>query len=519
MARKASVNAPPTAGWSESVGAKGKNLVTVYERLDKKRMVYLRWSTAADGLQRESLGKLIPWMEGTAAIAVVQHECRLKAVDKSGVLIGIRNEPREVDIPAAPPIPEPPYRPSAIPLRVGLERAHNALYMGAAREMPHAKEQLVSIDLLCSALQQVLDEQKRLNREDLEDVTWQNIPAAPAVPFTVECARRYNEVVAQHGRAIRGAGGVRQTEKALSFLFQASHYLASQERLLAPVVPPKGWLATVRETWYQNVGNDLLHIPAGSLRYTAEERDALLGALGDPRVDPRVRVAVTLGSGSYRLGQIIRMRRSHVEPRGEKTPYGRMTIASAGKKKGGGYLLTKKECLALEFALSGYLREFVREFPSPLAPYPLFPAGVIRWDGTIESSADAKPLDIKTLNELWHVFEGVAGVARMPGRAWYGLRRANADVVTAAAARVGAARGQALDHMAILLVTNHMFEMQQHYRAESDVTVDEDNYELREELERPQAPFRKKPVAKAPPTEPVNRHPQPTPESSRAGRP
>jgi len=123
---------------------------------------------------------------------------------------------------------------------------------------------------------------------------------------------------------------------------------------------------------------------------------------------------------------------------------GRVVVHGSGKKLGVTRDLTPEERAAIDRALNGYLRDLEEAYQQRLrGDYPMFPAGRLRYDiapsrvprrkngatpiRRAKLSA-AKPMNDRTLNDLFHALERAATVTPIPGRGWYGIRRRAADV-------------------------------------------------------------------------------------------
>jgi hypothetical protein len=124
---------------------------------------------------------------------------------------------------------------------------------------------------------------------------------------------------------------------------------------------------------------------------------------------------------------------------------GRVVVHGAGKKFGVMRDLTPEERAAIDRALSGYLKALEEAYLNNLREdYPMFPAGRLRYDTApsrvprkkvapapvrrAKLSAPDMHIDKRTLNDLFHELERIAGVEPVPGRGWYGIRRRATDV-------------------------------------------------------------------------------------------
>ena len=109
---------------------------------------------------------------------------------------------------------------------------------------------------------------------------------------------------------------------------------------------------------------------------------AIFAAINDPRVDPRIRLAIELAA-ECRAGQVLRFTRQLlVLPDGVPNDYetaptgslGQVEIPGAGKKHGEIVVLTPEQRRATEDALSGYLANYEAAWKAgQIEDYYLFP--------------------------------------------------------------------------------------------------------------------------------------------------
>jgi integrase len=169
------------------------------------------------------------------------------------------------------------------------------------------------------------------------------------------------------------------------------------------------------------------------LRYSLEEWGRLIDALRNPRVDPRLSLALDLG-GEQRLGQVIRCFRSHLElpaieqVRGPQIRMGVLRVPGKGKKEAAPIVLTAEQRESVDTALATFLADFENDWAhGKIDDYPLFPSGRFK-KGKAKVVASAHPLTRSAALGMFHQLELVAGVDHVPGRGWYGVRRVAADV-------------------------------------------------------------------------------------------
>lgn len=126
-----------------------------------------------------------------------------------------------------------------------------------------------------------------------------------------------------------------------------------------------------------------------------------------------------------------------------------MVVHGAGKKLEGTRDLTPEERGAIDRALSGYLRHLEQAFQQDLRQdYPIFPSGQLKYDVSpsrwpkrvrpghsdakptrrAKASVSDQPIGKRSLLDLFHQLEEIAGVIPQPGRGWYGIRRKATDV-------------------------------------------------------------------------------------------
>ncbi|HYW11198.1 MAG TPA: hypothetical protein VE871_04550, partial [Longimicrobium sp.] len=200
----------------------------------------------------------------------------------------------------------------------------------------------------------------------------------------------------------------------------------------------------MRREWEQLTNT---RIVAEDLRHTEDEIAKIFAALTSEDVDPRIALAVELGAEA-RLGQVRRLRRTDMDLSAVGAfGLGRVVIHGSGKKLGVTRDLTPGERAAIDRALEGYLFDLEGEFQAGVrADYHVFPSGRLRYDvppsrrprrgaaALVQSVRRArtdgpeKPINKRTMTDMFHDLERVAGVKSVDGRGWYGIRRKATDV-------------------------------------------------------------------------------------------
>lgn len=231
-----------------------------------------------------------------------------------------------------------------------------------------------------------------------------------------ELGRQKLEVLQQ-----RGLPGGRGAEVVVSRILTVAAWLRDEQLIPADAaLAPRQWKEQLRE---ESGRPDVRRA-----RYTPEEYRALLAVAGE--ADPRLGLLTALGI-EYRLGQVVRLRRSDLD----LTPgVERVRVRGRGKKGGALIRLTPGQVASAHAALTtGYLREL----EAAGGDYPLFPRGQLR-DGrkgagvADERHRDAGPTTKEAIAIWWGKAERLAGIEHLPGRGWYGARRVAVDLVKAA---------------------------------------------------------------------------------------
>lgn len=240
--------------------------------------------------------------------------------------------------------------------------------------------------------------------------------------------------------------GIRVAEQIVDAVFSVSSWLREELRIASDAArPPDGWRKKLREEWAQRTG-DPIRRPRRP-RHTVDEFRRIFAALGDPRVDPRIRLAIELAA-ECRTGQVLRCTRrmlvlTDATPEEyESVPagsLGQIVIPGAGKKHGETVVLTPEQRRAVDDALGGYLANYEEAWHAEeIEDYFLFPGKAMRmldesgrrWTRRVR--AGVKALTRDGARVLFKRLEGIAKVDHIPGRGWYGLRRQAADMAETA---------------------------------------------------------------------------------------
>ncbi|HEY4129391.1 MAG TPA: hypothetical protein VGM50_02185 [Gemmatimonadaceae bacterium] len=240
--------------------------------------------------------------------------------------------------------------------------------------------------------------------------------------------------------------GLRVAEQIVDALYSVSSWLREESRIAPDAArPPDGWRKRLREEWAQRTG-DPLHRPHRP-RHSVDEFRRIFAALNDPRVDPRIRLAIEIAA-ECRTGQVLRCTRRMLTitdaPPSEYDALpagslGQIVIPGAGKKHGETVVLTPEQRRAVDDALSGYLANYdVAWRAEEIDDYFLFPGKAMRmlddsgrrWARRVR--AGVKALTRDGARVLFLRLEVIAKVGHVPGRGWYGLRRQAADMAETA---------------------------------------------------------------------------------------
>lgn len=240
--------------------------------------------------------------------------------------------------------------------------------------------------------------------------------------------------------------GIRVSEQIVDAIFSVASWLREESHIAPDVArPPDGWRKRLREEWSQRT-DEQLHRPHRP-RHTVDEFRRIFAALNDPRVDPRIRLAIEIAA-ECRTGQVLRCTRrmltiTDVSPSEyDSLPagsLGQVIIPGAGKKHGETVVLTPEQRRAVDDALAGYLANYETAWKTKeIDDYYLFPGSRMRmldetgarWTRRVR--AGVKPMSRDGARVAFKELEAIAKVDHVPRRGWYGLRRQAADMAETA---------------------------------------------------------------------------------------
>lgn len=388
--------------WSRSVGFLPWK-VTVYENAERKGVLYLRWREGGNWKKR-SLNRPLRTPRGK-----IDPEAQAWALEQAAQkYANLVNRVPEHERPAAP-----------LTIAQGLARAMDPETGKYPADTPHRREVKREVSRAIACLG--------------PDTAWESIRRADL--------RRLWRWRIQQLRA-DGEVGRRGAEVTVQRFLAIASWLREEE-IIPPgaCVPPKNWKELFLEDWLTIAGPDAPTEPERP-RHSLEDMRKLIAAAG--RVDPRFELLMALGA-ELRLGQVIRARRSDLD-----LSHRTLTIRGRKNKRGVVVKLTDGQMRAVDRALhpeTGYLRELEQT----AADYPLFPSGQMpggrahargfgsradsKWRvpdhpvATVERHAAAPALDRSVIDDWFRETEELAGVAHIPGRGAYGLRRRSVDEV------------------------------------------------------------------------------------------
>jgi hypothetical protein len=240
--------------------------------------------------------------------------------------------------------------------------------------------------------------------------------------------------------------GVRAAEQIVDSIFSVAAWLREEARIPSDAAqPPEGWRRRLKEEWAQRTGEQ----PSRPYRprHTEDEYRRIFASLSDPRVDPRIRLAIELAA-ECRTGQVLRCtRRTLTLTEVDAAKYdelpagalGSVTIPGSGKKHGEVVVLTPEQRQAVDDALRGYLASYEQAWVAgEVDDYFLFPGSRMRmldetgrrWTRRVR--AGVKALSRDGARTAFKALEVIAKVDHIPGRGWYGLRRQAADMAETA---------------------------------------------------------------------------------------
>lgn len=279
-------------------------------------------------------------------------------------------------------------------------------------------------------------------------------PRAPLLDRTVtwtafvpaEARALWRRMADRHVSTEGGEFGVRAAEGIVDAIYSVAAWLREEHLILPDAArAPAQWRKLLKEEWAQRTGKPRTrpHRP----RHTVAEYRRIFAALSDPRVDPRIRLAIELAA-ECRTGQVLRCTRRMLElPDAAPNEYevapvgslGQIEIPGAGKKHGEVVVLTPEQRRAVDDALAGYLANYEAALEvGEIEDYYLFPGSKMRmldasgrrWTRKVRPGV--KPLSRDGARVAFRHLEVVASVDHVEGRGWYGLRRIAADLAESA---------------------------------------------------------------------------------------
>jgi hypothetical protein len=230
--------------------------------------------------------------------------------------------------------------------------------------------------------------------------------------------------LAKEHLANRRKYGSRAVEMIIANLRSTVVWLAEEKHIPRGYgLPAPDWKTEMFDDWSRVTGKSVT--PPNKPRYSEDEAEKLWGYL--PKAPPRLRLAIEIGA-ELRLGQLVeRTRRSDILPHGDHA-IGLVQVHGAGKKQGTNVVLTDEQRGAIIDAMTvGYLSTLETLFQErKLSDYVLITGGYFL-KGKAQAKYAKTPLSARVMRKQWHHFETLAGVPHVPGRGWYGLRRAADD--------------------------------------------------------------------------------------------
>jgi hypothetical protein len=421
------------APWTYTFGVK-PYVITAYERSERGNQLIVRWTDPKKpdsrrpgknrrekrglrlGVRDPATGRLDPKRVRAAELAVQQIHARL--------VTGLEA-----------PTPPAPARPAAETLtllegfRLALDPARGKYPSTSTRRYEDMKKYEIRLFGTKPGYRRLID----------PDLTWSGLQLRDIRGLWRAMADRY---VQSEGDEF----GIRIAEQVVDAIFSVASWLREENRILADAArPPERWRKRLKEEWELRTGEQPRkpHRP----RHTEEEFRRVFATLSDPRVDPRIRLAIELAA-ECRTGQVLRCtRRMLTVTDVDASKYevlfagslGQVVIPGAGKKHGETVVLTPEQRRAVDDALSGYLAKYeVAWNAGEIEDYYLFPGSRMRsldatgrrWVRRVREGA--KPMSRDGARVAFKALEAIAKVKHIQGRGWYGLRRQAADMAETA---------------------------------------------------------------------------------------
>ena len=414
--------------WTYSYGERPYT-VNAYERPERGHQVWIRWTNAQKSgrekrdkqplalrVRNSRLGKLDVQLVKAAERAVQQFQAKLLVgADQSGQPVAAAESPTA--------------KPPSLTLKEGFDIAlHPSEGKYSATNTRRYEQMLKYRERLLGAVGRpppLID----------PSLPWTSIEAKHVRAMWRRMAARYLET---EGREF----GLRAAEGIIDALYSVASWLREEDHIPPDAAhPAHHWRKRLKEEWAQRTGEHRAR--PNRPRHSEEEYRRIFAALGDPRVDPRIRLAIELAA-ECRTGQVLRCTRTMLVLTGvgpaeyESVPsgaLGQIEIPGAGKKHGEVVVFTPEQRRAVDDALSGYLANYEAAWlAGDLKDYCLFPGSRMRmldrtgrrWTRRVRLSA--KPLSRDGARAAFQELERIARVPYVRGRGWYGLRRIAADM-------------------------------------------------------------------------------------------
>ena len=418
----------PDPLWTYSYGARPYT-VNAYERPERGHQVWIRWTNARKSgrekrdkqplgmrVRNRRLGKLDTQLIKAAERAVRQFQAKL--------LAGVQQ--------SLQPVAAADSRPAEAPfltLREGFDIALHPTEGKYSATNTRRYDQMVKY------------------RERLFGAVGGTPPLLdPSVPWTALEAKHtramWRKMAARYLETERREFGLRAAEGIIDALYSVASWLREEDHIPPDAAhPAHHWRKRLKEEWAQRTGERRTR--PNRPRHSEEEYRRIFAALSDPRVDPRIRLAIELAA-ECRTGQVLRCTRTMLtlteigSADYESAPpgvLGQIEIVGAGKKHGEVVVFTPEQRHAVDDALGGYLANYEAAWlAGELNDYYLFPGSRMRmldetgrrWTRRVRAAT--KPLSRDGARAAFQDLERIAGVPYVRGRGWYGLRRIAADM-------------------------------------------------------------------------------------------
>lgn len=375
----------PAKRWEFPVGMKPYR-VTAFEDLKRGGIVHLRWTVQAKRTIR-SLGFKVRGVRGGLDQELVARAIQIAAEQHTALVQGrgvLSNTPDVVQ--AAP-----------LSIRDGWKRASDPATGKWIHDTSHRKD----IERAIARAEEAWG----------PSTTWNAVDRGHLRKlWRFELARQ---------RA-QGRRGVRAAQLTLDLVLAVASWLRDEQVIAL----------TAAMRWRQmdsEFAADVGEYKPLQPRYTADEFRRLFPAAW--KADERYGFVYCLGA-EYRLGQVVRSRRSNLE-----LDKKRLRVPGRGKKHGGVVVFTSQQLEAVTRVLStGYLAGLEAAYQAgEITDYPLFPGGpfVHGKEGQLISRAEyatREHID-RTALRTWHMrAEEIAEIPHIVGRGPYGGRRTGVDL-------------------------------------------------------------------------------------------